>query len=199
MFTVPYSTDTLKAPDEIIPGNSVADAPVEYDIAPAWGADLARLKSIVIASTGLTSDDTWTPQLQESVIKAFETGARAFVNTVPAIRNLYVPARMALRAGVIGRLSPGMNLDSQVPVINGTQFSAIAGAVAGQAFWLAMKIISLSNQQEVDPRFFEQPSGSGGPGTSAATTTTAGSARNGSRRRGTAAKQGKTGSRQPGT
>lgn len=191
-FTIPYSTETVRVPNFLIKGNETADAPVEFDIAPAWGADMARIKSVVVASAGLSSDEEWSPGVQNAVIKAFETGGSAFVNTVLAIRNLSIPMRMAIRAGIISAPAAGAAVDTPVPIVNGEQFSRIAGAIAGQAFWLAMKIVHLSGKQEIDPRFFVQPSGSGGQGTSGRRTTTAGSAPKTSRRRGTAGSQEKT-------
>lgn len=201
-FQVPYSTDTVRIPDALIPGNENSDNPVEFDIAPAWGPDTARLKSIVMASAGLVDDSgvgQWSPDVQAAVIGGFTTGAPAFVNTVLAIRGLTVPARMALRAGLIAVLTPGQTPDTPIPVLTGADFARLAGALTAQAMFVAMKIISLTGKQDIDPRFFVQPSGSGGIGTPSQPPTTAASVRRTSRRRATAASQAQTASPAPGT
>jgi len=205
MFHVPYADDTIRIPDGILPGNQSDPNPVEYDIVPAWGPDLARLKSIMVACTGLAAPDTtrtdagWTPEVQDAVVKGFEMGAAGFRQTITAIRGLTIPLRMALRAGLLAELQPGQRGQDSYPIVNGEQFSRICGALSGQALFVAMKIIELSGKQEVDPRFFAQPSGSGAAVTPAATTTTAGSARRESRRRGTAAARRTADNPQPGT
>lgn len=204
-FHVPYATDKQKIPNGLIAGNEAADNPVEFDISPAWGADLARLKSVVIALTGVADErdlsvGNWTPAMQEAVIKAFETGAPAFINTVTAIRGLTIPVPMALRAGIIPAVPPS-GPATLVPITTGEEFSRICGhsELTGIALFLAFKIVALTGKQDIDTRFFAQPSGSGGPGTQPATTTTAGSAPSTSRRRGTAASRVKTASQPAGT
>lgn len=195
MHHVPYSIDTFKPIDAIVPGNSTADNPLEFDIVPPWGPDLARLKSVILAATGLVEESGWTPEVQAAVIAAFDTGASAFTNTVTAIRGLTIPARMALRAGVIREIPPGGNMDTPVPIVSGQQFSSIAGAVGGLALHVAFALVNLAGKQDIDARFFVQPSGSGGPGTPKAKRSTAGNARPASRRRETAA--GPTGPTNP--
>lgn len=192
--TVNYKTDTYKVEDGLIPGNSVAENPVEFDIAPAWGSDLSRVKAILYASIGVVSDQDWTRQVQDAVESSFENGAKCFVNTVTEIRGLSIPAAMAKRAGLL--VPP--NAD-RIPITTGEQFSRIAGAMTGIAFAVAMKITTLTGNQEVDARFFMQPSGSGQTGTRRRKTTTVGSARKGPRRRGTVASQAQTASPDPGT
>ncbi len=194
MHKIPYHRFPNFRPGiDLIPGNDAADNPVEFDLAPAWGPDLARIRSIVTASIGLTQDAEWSAQIQNMVIAAFETGAPAFVNTVEAVRGLTIPAAMALRAGLIqempkvpGTLTP--DYDQHVPVTSGLAFSKICGAVPAMALIVAMKIMEISAKTEVDPRFFVQPSGSGATAMPAATATGAGSAPSTSRRRGTAGK-----------
>lgn len=199
-FNVPYSNDTVRIPDAMVAGNSTADNPVEYDIVPAWGADLARLKSIMFASIHLADNSpNWAPDVQEAVIKACETGARAFANTVTKVRGLTVPVSMALRAGLISDEQASQLVVGSVPITTGEQFTRIAGALAGHAFYVAMKIIELSGKQEVDPRFFEPASGSGGQGTSKKQTSTARSARRGSRSKGTAGSPAQTATPPAGT
>jgi|WetSurMetagenome_2_1015567.scaffolds.fasta_scaffold391643_2 hypothetical protein len=203
MFNVPYSTDTIRIPNVLAPGNETSDSALEFDIAPAWGADLARLKSIVIALTG-TADDrdlnsgNWSPEIQKAVIQAFETGAPAFINTVTAIRNLAVPGRMALRAGLVTAIDP--KNDQPVAVKTGEAFSRICGhsELTGIALFLALKIVTLSGQQNIDPRFFVQPSGSISPGMPEQKTSSVNGARKRSRRPGTADASGKTDSQPAG-
>lgn len=194
MYSIPYH----RCPDfrpisDVIPGNQSAANPVSFDLAPAWGPDLARIRSIITASIGLVQEAEWSPSIQAAVIAAFESGAPAFVNTVEAVRGLTVPAVMALRAGLIRELPkvPGTNNPddtAQVPITSGFDFSRICGAVPAMALHVAMKIMEISEKAEVDPRIFAQPSGSGGTGTPAATATTVPSAPATSRRRGTAGK-----------
>lgn len=203
-YHVPYARKTFTPLTPDMPGN--ADNPVQFDLQPAWGADLARIKSIVFATTGLTQGDDWSPAIQDAVIKAFETGAPAFVNTISAIRGLTVPALMALRAGVIQRMpnraKDGGGIepdhDAPIPIETGRQFAMVCGAVLALALMVAMEIAQLSDKADADPRFFVQPSGSGaaampakGKGGNATT------ARSGSRRRATAGRRSTTGAGQP--
>lgn len=194
-YQIPYHRETVRPVNDVIPGNTQSDNPVEFDIAPAWGADLARIKSVVFASMGLITEAGWTPELQAAVIGSFETGAAAFVNTVEAIRGLTVPAVMALRAGLISELprrvpdggtEPIQDPNAPIPITTGVAFSRICGAVSPMALHVAMKIADLSNRANMDPRFFAQPSGSGIPAMERQTGLTATSAPKRSRRRGTA-------------
>jgi hypothetical protein len=53
MYHIPYHGHPGFRPlNELVPGNNVADDPVEFDLAPAWGPDLARIRSIITASPG---------------------------------------------------------------------------------------------------------------------------------------------------
>ena len=206
---IPYATDTFRPVSDLIPGNETANNPVEFDLVPAEGSDLARLKSVMFAAAGLVNTSTWTPEMQEAVIRAFETGAPAFVNKVEAVRGLTVPARLAKRVGIIqelpthvpeGTTAPVPNPKAPVPVLHGLSFSKVCGFVPAMALHVAMKIVDLSAQAEaIDPRFFGQPSGSGGPGTAGQTNGTADNARRRPRRRRTAGGPARTESQQPGT
>lgn len=196
MYQIPYYRETLRPISDVIPGNSEADNPVEFDLSPAWGADLARIKSLVYASLGLVSDTGWTPEIQAAVIAAFETGAPAFINTIEAIRGLTIPAAMAVRAGLLAEIptsvkpgdsGPTPDYNAPVPVTTGRQFSLICGSVTPMALHVAMKVSELSQRAQVDPRFFVQPSGSGGPGTPGRKATTAGNAARRSKKSGTVA------------
>lgn len=194
---VPYSRTTYRPGDDILPGNKTSDNPLEFDIVPAWGGDLARIKSLIYATMGLVQGKEWGPQVQEAVIAAFDTGAPVFENTVTAIRGLSVPSIMALRAGLIPALPKtvqdgGMKSDPEAPyeVMNGRAFSKLCGALAGTALHVAMEIGKLSDkaEQAMDPRFFKQPSGSSGTAKAGrGKGSTVATARPTSRRRGTAA------------
>lgn len=188
-------------PDTFRPqvGNDSTENPLEFDIVPAWGADLARVKSIVYSSMGLSQDQDWSPETQRAVGAAFEGGAVMFVNTVTAIRGLTVPAAMALRAGLIielpfrvapGQSEPQPDPQAPIPVTTGLQFSKLAGALVVIAFEVAMAIGKLSDRANLDPRFFGRPSGSGGRGpANQEATTTAGTAPRGRKNSGTAGRR----------
>lgn len=199
MYHVPYHRHPGFRPlNALVPGNDVADNPLEFDLAPAWGPDLARIRSIITASLGLSQEADWSDQVQQVVISSFEHGAPAFINTIEAIRGLTIPAGMARRAGLITDanmpVKPGtkqVDADAPVAVTTGYQFSRICGALPAIALHVATKIAEISQKAEgIDPRFFAQPSGSGGNGMQAATAGTAASARRTPRRRGTAANAG---------
>lgn len=197
---IPYSQDIYRLPDALSPGNSVTEQPIQFTLEPAWGPDLARIKSVIFATAGLVQFSDWSPDMQNAVTEAFEHGARAFINTITKIEGLTIPALMAKRAGLIPAL-PTKVVDGQpvpdpqapVPILDGLAFSKIcgSGSVLALSMSVAARIASLSEDAQVDPRFFAQPSGSGGPETRPATATTATAARPTSRRRGTAGKGGR--------
>ncbi len=198
-YQIPYHRSPKFRPtNDLIPGNDKSDNPVEFDLAPAWGADLARIRSIIAGSMGLSQDQDWSPAVQQAVTAALETGGAAFVNTVEAVRGLTVPAAMAVRAGIITAVPvvPGTSTPdpgAPVPVVSGFHFSRICGAVPAMALHVALEIMGISAKSEVDPRLFVQPSGSGGTGTPAATAGPVKGAQRRPRRRGTAANGGSTG------
>jgi hypothetical protein len=172
-FQVTYARDTYRPDDVLIAGNSVSTFPVEFDICPAEGPDLARIRSILVATAGLVNEQSWSPDMQAAVISAFETGAPAFINTVEAVRGLTIPAAMAKRVGIIsevpthvpqGSSTPVPNTEAPIPITTGLHFSRICGFVnlSALSMQLASKIAELSNRVNVDPRLFVQPSGSGG-------------------------------------
>src|SRR4051794_29749338 len=101
MHTIHYSTATLVIPDVFIPGNEASQTPVKFDLEPAWGPDLARLKSVIFAVAAVTSSREWDAQTQDAVIRAFATGRAAFGNAVSKVHNLFVPARMAWKGGLL--------------------------------------------------------------------------------------------------
>jgi hypothetical protein len=175
-----YATKTYRPPNAVVPGNADAMAPVEFDLTPAEGADLARIKSILIGTAGLVADMPWTADAQQIVVSSFQHGAPAFVATVKAVRGLTVPAEMALRVGLVLEkdvpahvVTPGAapvpNLQAPIPVRTGFEFSRICGFVSSLAMVVANEIVQLSNETGIDPRFFAPPSGSGGQATPATT------------------------------
>ena len=198
-YQVPYTRDTFRIPNTVIPGNEQSDNPVEFDLAPAWGSDMARIRSMIQATVGLVTENGWTPEIQDSVLKSFDTGAGAFVNTVEAIRGLTIPAAAAVRAGLLDKVPTHVPAgkteavpypDAPFAITDGVAFSRVAGGMTVLALIVAMKIADLSQTAEkaLDPRLFVQPSGSGGPGMPSGTNGTADSARRPSRRPGTAGK-----------
>jgi hypothetical protein len=187
-FTLPYHRKSFRPEiDALIPGNQTADDPVEFDLAPAWGPDKARMKSVMFATMGLVQDGDWSPQTQATVIAAFETGAPAFVNTVEAIRGLNIPSVMAVRAGLLAEIPTkpreggGMEPDPEkkFPITTGGQFAKICGAVPALSLAVALEIIKLSDKATAgtDPRFTQPRSGSGARVTRAKRSSTAPSAR----------------------
>lgn len=202
-YQIPYSGATYRPPNDLIPGNQAADNPVEFDLVPAAGADLARLKSVIYAAAGLV-DGSWSPDLQAAVIAAFDQGGDVFARTVTAVRGLTVPAAAALRFGVISELPKTADVpsgDPKAPVVisNGWDFSRVAGLLTALALALAFEVAKLSKAEAVDPRFFGRPSGSSSPGTRRKRISTADSVPNGSRRPETAGSPAPTASPDPGT
>jgi hypothetical protein len=194
---IPYQQKTYRPDDDLIAGNTTASNPVEFDLAPAEGQDMARIKSILVATGGLLAADAWSAEVQRAVISAFETGAPAFNNTVEAIRGLTVPAALAKRVGMIDQV---VDPSAQIPVVNGVQFGRVGMFFPVLAMQVAAEIVNLSNHANVDPRFFVQPSGSGGPATSNGTAGTADTAPQRPEGNGTAgSRRRKTASRKPGT
>lgn len=174
-YQVHYARDTYKPDDIMVPGNSTASNPVEFDLCPAEGPDLARIKSVLVATSGLVQTENWGPDMQAAVIAAFENGAPAFINTIEQVRGMTIPAAMAKRVGIISEIpthvKPGTsttvpNFEAPIPVTTGLHFSRICGFVNMTALTMqvAKEIAVLSNRTEIDPRLFVQPSGFGGTG-----------------------------------
>lgn len=171
---IPYTGDTFRPSSKILPGNDTAEVPLEFDLVPPWGPDLARVKSLIYATLGLIDAADWRPEVQAAVTRAFDTGAPVFANTITAIRGLTVPAAMAVRAGLLTDL-PQTIVDGQarpdhakpIPITTGQAFSRICGALPALSFQVASELSKLAEQAEraMDPRFFEPPSGSSGTAT----------------------------------
>lgn len=181
-YQLTYKRDTYKPSNKVIPGNETDSNPVEFDLAPAEGPDLARIKSLLIATSGIVGNVNWSPEAQDAVIKAFETGGPAFVNTIERVRGFTVPAAMAKRAGLIldmpthvpeGKTAPEPNFNAPIAIVTGLDFSRVCGFCPVLGMMVAGEIVKLTQKTEVDTRFFELPGGSGGPGISPASPSTA--------------------------
>lgn len=174
------------------------DQKPEFDIVAVGGSARARLKSIVLATSGLAQSREWSPDVQDAVIKAFETGAPVFAEGVTAIRYLTAPAKMLKHVGMIREYAPGIEDTTEIPVTRGYEFSMLCGFWPVLAYEIAMAIAKVSKQADIDPRFFDwlsislglpvNQSGTAGrvesePGKSATADSRPGSA--GSRKRGT--------------
>lgn len=160
-FKLSYRTSKYIPTDDLIPDNSKAAQPVEFDLAPAEGVDLARIKSVIVSNAGLTADG-WSSAVQDAVIRSFETAAAAFVNTITGVRGLTIPVDMAVRVGL-----PVQEGATEVPIVNGLGFTRVClfPEMLPLSFRLAAEILKLTNSLTVDPRLFEQPSGSLQPAT----------------------------------
>jgi hypothetical protein len=99
-FTIPfYRVDGFK-PKTSIPDNETTDAPVEFQLSMAAGADHARLKSLLSSTAGLASSlSQWSPEIQRSVTEGLRASSELFVNTVGRISGLYAPAVLCLEVG----------------------------------------------------------------------------------------------------
>lgn len=183
---IPFEKDTFRPTNAMVPGNEDDKNPLEFDLVPAEGPDMVRLKSIIYATLGLVQTNDWTEKAQAEVIGAFKTGQGLFTNTVTGIRNLTVPALLAKQAGLIQEVK---DEQAQVAITTGAAFSAVSGYMVDLALHVAFRIAELGKKAKVDPRFFVQPSGFGGPVTGKRTRSTAKHARNGSEGKGTAAGQ----------
>lgn len=161
---IPLTRSPYKVDDAIIPGNSTSETPVIFHLSPAGGADLARIKSIVVATLGLTHDALWNADTQKTVAAAFQSAPNLFNDTVEEIEHLSVPCWMAKKKLLIPNdKHKDFKDDAQFPITTGVQFSIICGYVPGMAFVVAMEIAKLSKAaEEMDARFFGRPSGSSG-------------------------------------
>lgn len=194
-YQIPYDTDTFRPEDDLIPGNSQADNPVRFELAPAGGSDLARLKSVLYAAAGLTNNGVWTPDMQAAVIAAFETGSPVFERCVTAVHGYNIPAALAVRVGILAKLPVKAEDDgtvkpdpkAPVPITDGREFAKIAGFQTALALAVAFAIMKISRQVDnLDPRLFAGPSGSPSAGTPSGQTGTVRPVRKGPGRRETA-------------
>lgn len=192
-YEIPLTREELIIPDELIPNNSKAQVPVKFHLSPAADADQARVKSILIATTGLAGDGAWSPEAQKAIISAFKTGADLFVRTVEKIDGLTVPGWVAKKHALLpAKDFPSLGDKAPFSIETGAQFSQVYGYVLSIALLVAFHIGKLSNQAEgIDPRFFGLPSGSFGTATPGGTPTTAPNARSRRGKRATAASKSK--------
>lgn len=189
-----FGTETFRP--LCLPGNSKAEErgekPTEFDLVAVGGASRARLKSLLIATSGLAATGNWTPEVQDAVIRAFETGPAVFAEGVTRIRELTAPAALCLKVGLLRELPAGLHPDSQVPITTGFEFAQIAGHWPILAYEIALAIARISDQADIDPRFFDWLSTSLGlPGTALGTV---GRVESGRKRSGTAGKSTRTAS-----
>jgi hypothetical protein len=189
-YQIPYTDGTFTPPDDIIPGNSTAEHPVVFHLSPVQGADRARLRSILFA-TGSLADSLgdWSPDMQNAVIAAYGKGGELFMRCVDKVEGLTVPGKMAKRALIIPPDKHDTVPDAaDIPIRTGTDFAMISGYVLSLSFLVAMEVAKMSNLLEgMDRRLFGSPSGSRSTGTPGPTPGTAGRAKRGRGRRGTAA------------
>lgn len=183
-FAIPYAHKTLTVSDFVVPGNSTSSAPVEIDIEPADGPDRARIRSIYVATLGTGSDRfSWTPDAQAMVAAAFKNARGVFNDTVRAVRNLSVPAALAVRCGLIPDLPTKVieggdvvpDRERPIAVATGVDFDRVVQFFLPLALYTALEVAEISNAVAIDPRFFEQRSGSPGPAKPRTRPSTAGS------------------------
>lgn len=194
-YQIPYESATFTPDDDLIPGNAQADNPVKFDLVPAGGPDLARLKSVLFAAAGLTGDGNWSPDMQAAVIGSFETGSQVFERCIVGISGFNIPAALAVRVGILTQIPVRADADGKVrpdpkapvPVTNGVEFAKIAGFQTALALAVAFEVMKISRQvDKLDPRLFVRPSGSPSAETADGQTGTVRRVRKGPRRRETA-------------
>jgi hypothetical protein len=194
-YQIPYESAVFKPDNDLIPGNAQADNPVEFDLVPAGGSDLARLKSVLYASAGLVNEGSWSPDMQAATVSAFDSGSGVFERCIVGIRGFNIPAALAVRVGILKDLPKIADGDGKVrpdpkapvPVTNGFEFAKIAGFQTGLALSVAFEIMKISRQvASLDSRLFVRPSGSPSAGTPSGQTGTVPAVRKGPGRRGTA-------------
>lgn len=192
-FTIPFTRNTFRPPDTIIPGNSTDPAPVEFTLDPAGGADVARISALVYGDIGLILAAGDMSLNSQQIIQALESSRGVFIQTVVAITGLTVPAILAVKVGILQALpkQPNTTVDdptAKIPISNGAEFDKVAPYMSALAMLVAFEIGKLTTDldNKADPRFFVPPSGSGRTGTRAKATSTATGARPTSRRRATA-------------
>jgi hypothetical protein len=164
--SVPFNQETYRP--HTIPGNQDADRSVEFDLSQVGGADLVRLKTLMFALGGLGLTVNWTPELQESVAKAMQSGPKVFENGIDAIRNFTIPTKLALKLGLVAPATAPANLPD-FPITRGDQFAKVVGFQTVLGLEVAMELARISTEGDVDTRFFDSST------TSRGTPTTAGS------------------------
>lgn len=161
---IPFHQDTFRP--KFIAGNDRSDTPVEFDLSALGAPDQVRLKGLIYASVALGSRPGWDAQIEAGMIDAFQKAPEVFINGVDAVRNLTVPAAMAVKAGVLAELPANLPKDHPVPIVTGKDFARVSVFMPTLAFEVAHRLEQLCDESYIDPRLFEPPSTS--PGTPAA-------------------------------
>lgn len=151
---VPFNEDTYRP--LAIKGNADSDRPVEFDLSQVGDTDQARVKSLITAFDELNFSKQWNADIQKRVVACLREGRQVFVNGIDAIRNLTVPYKLAVKAGLA---APGDERKAPVAITNGHEFAAIAAYQQVLAIEIAMQIGKLCKEGDIDPRFFGLPAG----------------------------------------
>lgn len=143
---------------ETIPGNTESDTPVEVDLSPVGGVELAKAKTLVTAlgTLGLV-DAGWSGAHERTVVEGLKSAPDLFKQGIDAIRGLSVPAAMAVKVGLLPKVPDGLTPDSDVPVTTGEQFVRLVPYQTALALELVMRLVKLSTEADIDPRFFASP------------------------------------------
>lgn len=157
---VPFHRDPFKP--RSIPGNDTAEAPVVFDLSMVGGPDRVRLKGLLYAISGLASFHDWQPDIQAQVIDGFRQAPQIFAHGIDAIHGLTIATGLAKKIGLVETIPDGTSLDTPFPVTTGAQFAALAPYQIVLAMEVAVQISKLSDDGEVDPRFFPWPGTSSG-------------------------------------
>lgn len=151
---IPFNEETYRP--KSIKGNVDADKPVEFDLSQVGGADLVRLKQIIFAFAAVGMVDDYTPEVSRNVCEALNAGPGVFIHGIDAIRHFTIPAALAVKAGVLKELGE-LDRKAAVPITTGADFARIVGYQMVLGLELAMEIGRISDEGEMDPRFFGSP------------------------------------------
>lgn len=151
---IPFNEETYR-PKSLL-GNDTADNPVEFELSQVGGPDLVRLKQILFALGAVGMVVEFTPELSRNCCEALTAAPGLFARGVDAIRNFTVPAAMAVKAGVLKELG-SLDRKAPVPITTGADFARIAGYQTVLALEIALRISAISEEGEIDPRFFVSP------------------------------------------
>lgn len=179
-FHMQLRSGTFVPADALIPGNSESPTPCTFHISPASGPDKAKLKSLVVGTSGLVGIATWTPQVQDMVIKALQLGAGVFERTVDKVEGFTIPAAFAhrLKLAPPDELSKYADPVGEFPITTGWQFALVSGYHTVLSLAVAFEIQKLTGEADgIDYRFFLPLSGSSRTATPKKRSSTARSAR----------------------
>lgn len=169
---IPFNSVTFRP--TVFKDNDTSPQPVEFELSQVDSAEQLRLKGMLfalasLAAAGVRDPKTglvpvpWTPELEQASTAALRAGRTVFEQGVDAVRNLTVPARLAVKAGILASLPENLPADQAVPIATGEHFGKVAAFLPTLAFEVAQKIADLCDEGYIDPRFFEPRSIS--PGT----------------------------------